>query len=159
MWGRGGSAVWPWQVFSMDLHSISEPIKHSNFAVSCERWDLLGNITDSPQSGWITVVFTIPPETYAKSPLLCHTLHWPTYTESWAGIWLHVLQRDVFQIYKVGQMFAAGAQRQSYLSYQVWTSSITQQMRNEALKGDRRCSSCGNNNKLQTDGWKIHEIV
>lgn len=40
---------------------------------------------------------------------------------------------------------------ESYQAYQVRTSCITQEMRGEALKGDRRCSPCGDNDKLRRD--------
>lgn len=55
---------------------------------------------------------------------------------------------------------------ETYQAYEVRTSCVTQEMGGEALKGDRRSSPCGYDNKLRRDrgekymrSWKVNEVA
>lgn len=55
---------------------------------------------------------------------------------------------------------------ETYQAYEVRTSCVTQEMGGEALKGDRRSSPCGYDNKLRRDRgekymrpWKVNEVA
>lgn len=108
----------------------------------CSNTGLLEDAADSPMSSG-EIATLLPALLRGVRKLLLALAHLKPGAEPVSGV--YSLSGDVPWMF---------IWRGSYQAYQVRTSCVPQQVRGEALEGDRRCSSCGDNDKLRAQREK-----